>query len=104
MRVDVIRGAGDRVGPDISDSLLTTEVAAIERGRVEIERNSTPRDLVSLSLPLGNWIAPGVLVAVEDRDGKNWRGMVIGCSLSVSRDQGSVTAETRLEIEREALL
>jgi hypothetical protein len=103
MRVEVIRAPADRQGPEINDSLLTTEAAAIERGRIEIDRNSTPRDLVILTLPLGHWIAPGSLVAVQDGEALSWRGMVTRCGLSCSRDETSVTAETHLEIEREAL-
>jgi hypothetical protein len=102
MRVEVIRGAGDKLGPEIGDSLITTEAAALERGRVEIDRNSTSRDLVSLSVPFGRWIAPGSLVAVEDSDNQNWRGMVTKCGLSISRESDSLSAETHLEIEREA--
>jgi hypothetical protein len=103
MRVEVIRGAGDRLGPEINDSLLTTEEAGRERGRVEIDRNSTPRDLVSLTLPGTRWLAPGSLVEVQDLESATWRGQVMRCRLATSRDDQGVTATTTIEIEREAL-
>lgn len=102
MRVEVIRGSGDRTGPDISDALLCTEAAAIERGRIEIDRNSTPRELVSLTVPL-TYIAPGSLVEVADSESAPWRGLVTGCRLTWRRDIDSLTAESELNIEREAL-
>lgn len=37
MNITVIRDTGDKVGPSVSDSLLTTTTTGIERGRVEID-------------------------------------------------------------------
>lgn len=37
MNIVVIRDAGDKAGPSVSDNLLTTNAAGVERGRVEID-------------------------------------------------------------------
>ena len=103
MRVEVFRAPGDRTGPEINDSLIATDEAARERGRIEIDRNSTPRELVTLTLPLQSWVQPGVLAEIQDADGGSWRGLVTGCTLSISRDGDSITAEQIVTLEREVL-
>lgn len=46
----VFRLPGNRPGPDISDSLLTTEAARIERGQQEISYNNSPRQVLSCEI------------------------------------------------------
>lgn len=36
----VVRGAGDLVGDDVIDSLLTTEAVAVQRGKRELNANA----------------------------------------------------------------
>ena len=55
--ITVARAPADRQGPDISDPLLTTDLAARERGRVEIDRASTNRAVVSMSGPYRRFVA-----------------------------------------------
>jgi hypothetical protein len=103
MRIEVFRSPGDRTGPEINDSLISTDEAARERGRIEIDRNSTPRELVTLNLPLTAWVQPGLLAEIQDADGGSWRGLVTGCSLVIGRDGDNMTAEQVVTLEREVL-
>ena len=98
--VTVQRDPANRPGPDITDQLLTSDVAARERGRVEIERNGSNRLLVSVAGPYRRWIAPGGLVDYHGRRGP-WRGLVRRCALTLSREGDSFTADVALELERE---
>ena len=100
--VIVERPPGDRQGPDISDPLVTSVEAASERGRNEIDRACTNRELVQSSGALATWIRPGVLVEVLDAEQHAWRGMIRSCALVINRGVDSVTADINLEIEREA--
>ena len=99
--VIVERPPGDRQGPDISDPLVTSVEAARERGRNEIDRASTNRELVQSNGVLTTWIRPGAMVEVMDAEQHAWRGMVRSCAIVVNRDGDSVTASISLETERE---
>lgn len=98
--VTVQRAPADRPGQDITDPLLTADLAARERGRIEIDRASTNRVMVSLTGPYRQWIAPGSLLAVAGRRGP-WRGLVRRCGLTLSREGDSFQADLALEVERE---
>lgn len=102
MNIEVVRAPGDRTGPTISDSLLTTDEAGRERGRVEIDRNCSGRELVDMTVPLA-WQQPGGLAAMADADGGAWRGLVTGWRLTLSRESGSYSVESVVTFEREAL-
>ena len=99
--VIVERAPADRQGPDITDQLLTADPPARERGRNEIDRNSTNRSLVSLSGPYRGWRQPGELLHYIGRRG-SWVGMVRRSSLTIHRDGDEFRADMALEIEREA--
>jgi hypothetical protein len=98
--VIVQRSPGDRPGPDISEPLITSEVAAMERGRVEIDRNSTNREIVTAGGPYRQWLTPGALLAFHGRRG-SWQGMVKRCGLTISREGEQFTATLSVEMERE---
>ena len=98
--ITVARAPADRQGPDISDPLLTTDLAARERGRVEIDRASTNRAVVSMSGPYRRFVAPGALVDVAGRR-ERWRGLVRRSSITISRSGDGFQADLALELERE---
>jgi hypothetical protein len=99
--VIVKRGAGDRPGPDISDSLITSDQVAVDRGQAEIDKNCSDRAMVPTTGPLIGWVPPCSLVSVTEMEG-TWRGVVNKCSLSFDiGSDGQFTARTDLEIERE---
>lgn len=100
--VEVRRSPADRQGPIISDPLITTEEVARERGRKEIDENSTDRELVSGSGPMGDYLRPGRLVGVMDAEQAAWRGRLIKVAFTLQRSGDSISLLTATEIEREA--
>ena len=100
MQIIVQRPPADRQGPDISDALLTAPMAARERGRAEIDRESTDRVLVQITGPYLGWLSPGSLVEYRGRRG-SWRGLARRCALTLSRSEGEFRADHTVELERE---
>lgn len=100
--VIVQRQPADRQGPDISEPLICSEPVAVERGRNEIDRNSTNREIVTGTGPLRRFISPGPLLEVMDLEHGPWRGMVTGCALSLTRGESDFSADINLTVERRA--
>ena len=98
----VQRPPADRQGPDIISAQIRTEAQAIARGRQEINENCSDRKIVTGAMPLAALIMPGSVVAVTDAEDGPWRGMVRTCAWTIDRAQGSLTAETSIQIERVA--
>ena len=98
--VTVQRAPADKPGPDISDPLITSDLVARERGRNEIDAQSTNRSLVTASGPYRQWIQPGVLLSYIGRRA-TWMGMVKRYAITISRDGDGFSADCNLEIERE---
>ena len=96
----VQRPPADRQGPDISDPLLAAPIAARERGRIEIDRESTDRVLVQVTGPYLGWLSPGSLVEYRGRRG-SWRGLARRCALTLTRSEGEFRADHAVELERE---
>lgn len=96
------RQPADKQGPDISDPLITSSVVAVERGRNEIDKNSSNRELVTAAGPLKGFIRPGRLVEVADSEQAVWRGMVKSCAITISLDGDEFTADINTETERVA--
>lgn len=83
MAVDIIvlRGAGDKRGDDIVDPLLSQPVAAVERGRNELDARAQPMQPIQLKIVFRTGLALGQLVEVVDAmQGAVWRGKVAGIS------------------------
>lgn len=100
--VTVQRSPADRQGPDISDPLITSDGVARERGRNEIDANSTNRELVSGSGPMGDFMRPGRLVEVMDAEQAAWRGRLNKVAYTMQRSGDSISMLTATVIEREA--
>lgn len=98
--ITVQREPADKQGPDITDPLLTAENAALERGRNEIDHNSTARIIESITGPYRRFVAPGSLAKFHGRRGY-WKGMVTRCAITLNRNAETFTAECALEMERE---
>jgi len=96
------RAPADKHGPDISDPLITAAQVAVERGRNEIDANCSNRELVTGAGPLAGFIRPGRVIEVADSEQQVWRGMVTGCSISISRSDGDFAADINVNIERVA--
>ena len=98
----VQRDPANRQGSDITDPLLTSELAAVERGRNEIDANCSSRVQVSMeTVPLAG-VRPNQLVEVQDIAAPAWRGLLTGMTVRVSRDSEQVNASMTITVEREA--
>nr|WP_321465172.1 hypothetical protein [uncultured Desulfobulbus sp.] len=97
----VERLPADRTGDDIVDPLLTSETAALERGRNEIDGQCSDRTLVTVTGPHRRWIQPGRLVRYHGIR-SSWIGLVTRCAITITRNGESFTADRSLEMEREA--
>lgn len=99
--VIVQRGAGDNQGQDISDALISTEEVAIQRGRVEIDRQYTDRVRMSGTTPLISSIKPTAIVGLSDIENGVTNAMVRSFAVSVSVNAGTISAMANIVIERE---
>ncbi len=105
MSVSVIveRSPADNQGADISDPLISIEAQGRERGRREIDKNSTDRVTVSGTCPLHTYMQPGAIVQMTDLQTGQYRAMLKSFSLSIDRQEnGSFSAVTNISMEREA--
>ncbi len=99
--VTVTRQPADKpAATAITDPLITADNAARERGRNEIDHNSTNRVLVSLTGPYRTFHRPGQLVEYHGRR-ETWRGMILRSAVTLTRDGDSFGADMALELERE---
>ncbi len=85
-------------GADISDPLLSTEEAAKERGRVEIEKSYTNRKLISLDILNLDFNQPNQLSELIDLF-SNQKGLLISSSISISKSGKGLSAKSTANIE-----
>ena len=104
MKIIVTRGAGDRPGPNIVDPLLTSEPAAIARGRREIDHSTAMRSIEQGNCPLLPYIATGSLVHVTEAR-RSYRGKLTmwATTIDISEDGREFTAMTSVSIEMEVV-
>ena len=95
---NVQRAPADKPGEDIVDPILVSTLAQIERGRQEINYNSTDRILKTGVVVETDFIKPGVIIEVQDKSG-NTRGMVTGFSLSASAKKSEISISTNIIVE-----
>lgn len=77
-------------GDDILNALLATEVVAIERGRVAIDKQYTNRYKRQIDLPSLNFLQPVSMVTIDGE-----KGLVRSIRLSVS----NTGVKTSIDIE-----
>ena len=100
--VRVQRPPADRQGPDITDNLIVGAPGAIERGRVEIDRNCSSRVIDTRSIVPVDGLWPGMMVLVDDVELGLWRGMLRSVSLACAFADSGMSSEISVTIEREA--
>ena len=102
MKVIVERQPGDRPGPDIVEALLTSEPAAIARGRREIDHSVAMRAIENGNCPLLPYMETGKLIAVTTARG-SYRGKLTmwATTIDISEDGRDFTATSAVTIERE---
>ena len=98
MRITVRRAAEiENQAPVITEKLLTTREATVERGRQELDEHGGNRSIYRLNMTLTKLVLPSSLVEIQDSGlGESWLGKCVSVSLTVKR--GSVSQG--LDIER----
>lgn len=96
----VERSPGDNQGPDIVDSLIASDVQAIERGRIEVDRQCTNRMIVSGSCPMRSYMEPGKLIQVSDLEQGNYVAMLRSYSFDIRIGAGDFSATTSVVLEK----
>ena len=86
MNIVVIRDTGDKAGPSISGSLLTTAAAGAERGRVEIDINLYNKETVTTEVTDFSYIQNGSLIRVGDEG----VSMLIGIEADYSAEGSTI--------------
>jgi hypothetical protein len=95
INVIVQRGDGNILGEEISNTLITSDGIAIQRGRAEIDR-STKVTLVRLKTRYRADARPGMTALVLDAmQGAAWYGKVT--SVDFSYDNGVLTSSLQVE-------
>lgn len=85
--VIVQRKPANRPGDDITEPLLSDNIAKRERGRAEINRNEDDRKIITGSGPKGQFLLPGKLAEI------NIRGRFIRGSVTMFSRTYSLTGE-----------
>lgn len=99
VEVIVVRGTGDSPGEDIVDGLLTEDIVALSRGRMELDAAQSNQN-VTLTIVYKTGVRQGQLVEVYDRlVGASWRGKIVGIQHTMERITGP-RATSQLEVER----
>lgn len=101
MTVDIIvlRGAGDKRGPDIVDPLVSEPVVAVERGRNELDTHSVLQQPIQMTTVFRLGVELGQIAEVVDAlQGAVWRGKITGISHRISGSE----VQTTLDILRPA--
>ena len=97
------RHPANKQGDDITDPLITTHEQAAQRGRLEIDKNSTDRFTVSGTMPLYTHMQPGGLVEVIDLQKGKYMSILETFSCTLTRnDSGNFTAVSNVKLERES--
>lgn len=89
------REPADKPGDEIVSSILVTPASQIERGRQEINFNSTDRVIKTAGVVSNTFITLGELVAIQDRTGISL-GMLTEFSIKVN-EHGFVSTEISVE-------
>lgn len=84
MRIEVYRGAGDAVGDDVTEPMLGTLPALLERGRNELDELAHQKNSVDLDIVPKSGIRLGQLAKVADNISAGWIGKVTGIGISYS--------------------
>ncbi len=87
-------------GEDIAEPILNTELAAKERGRVEIDREYTNRKIITITRGSLSFIQPTSIGSLLMSDnGQPINGMVKKINLEVQKSLDSFTAKTTIKLE-----
>ena len=88
-------------GPDISDSLLSTEEAARERGRVEIDSSYSNRKMTTCTIQELTFIQPGSILGIVGLSSSS-NGILRSTTIRISRNSQNLEVSTSMQVELEA--
>lgn len=93
LSVEVLRGAGDKPGPEIVCSYFSSELVFRQVGRVEIDKSEPGLKIVTMTLPgIRQHVRRGRIIRIID-GGHEYRGQVKSTLYQVGRDsEGRPTA------------
>jgi hypothetical protein len=100
INITVQRAPADKEAPIIEDSLLTTDNAALSRGRTFIDQEYRDRRIISGSGPFFTWIPPGSKLEVQDSEIPTYAAHVTGIQLSIKRSGDNLSADINLSMEQ----
>ena len=98
MATIVKRSPADKPGNDIVDPLLTTIETQTERGRQEINRQSTDRDLIVGDKLTLLFVTPGFIATIADSN-KTQIGKILSFSLSISMSDKELNYNSQISVE-----
>ena len=101
LQIVVQRQPADKQGQDISDPLLTTVDAQIERGQAEINQNCSSRMIVNGNCPASDYIEPGSTAQVTDMERGVYFAVVDSWALTLSINESQFSATSAVTFERE---
>ncbi len=103
MKVQVIRGLGNKQSEPLINPLCTTEGSGRELGRNHLDENGFNKIAYSLTLPYRNIPLPGKLCQVNDASlGQTFKAKILSVKIGVSNLTGTdpIRINTSVSIER----
>lgn len=97
MSVIVKRGDGDNPGESISDAVLTTDEALVERGLAEINENDSDRVIETGNIVGTDYMKPGSVVNVKQKNGAEYKGYLTSFVFSVNSSPFSLLSSLQVE-------
>jgi hypothetical protein len=86
LTIEVVRGFGDKPGPDIACSIFADQQIFRQVGRVAIDQASQGMKIVTITLPgMRPYIRTGKIIRIVDY-GREYRARVNSILFSVGRD------------------
>jgi hypothetical protein len=101
LQTTVARLPGDKSGPDISDPLLSTKEAQTQRGRGEINEQSSSRVICAGNCPASGSIAPGSIARITDAEYGQYNAVIDSWSLTIDVTGKSHSVTSSITFERE---
>ena len=99
LSIIIERPPGDKQGPDIQSSLLTTEAACRERGRQEISHNFSDRRVVSGVCRYLGMLPPRSMLQLTTVSDGPMRGILKRHNIVIQRNGSKFTAQSHVNIE-----
>jgi len=102
MQIIVQRSPGDRSGPGVTVSTVTGLTALSQLGRNKIDRNCSDRAIINGVCRWQPGVKPGSVVALQDAELGERKGIVDGCFTEISRTVDGFSASLTVKLEIEA--